>query len=228
MPYPVVSCVSAVVDNKIYVIGGQDEFEQDMNLKVVQIYDPTVNAWTLGQSAPAVVWQASAGATTGAMAPKRIYVIGGMEGFAEPLDSNYAYDPEADAWSSAASVPTARYGPACAVVDDQLYVIGGGIGFPLGTKANERYAPIGYGSPLPAETQDTLSPSPTQDSTPTPEPEQTQPTSPAPSPAPQERTPPRETENLPIFPTTLVAGLSLVSAVAVSAGFMFYFKKRKR
>jgi parallel beta-helix repeat protein len=156
MPYPVVSSVSAVVDSKIYVIGGQDEFEEDMNLKVVQIFNPAVNDWTLGQSAPAVVWQASAGATTGAMATKRIYVIGGMEGFAEPLDSNYAYDPEADAWSSAAAVPTARYGPTCAVVNDQLYVIGGGIGFPLGTTANERYTPIGYGSLLPPEPLDTV------------------------------------------------------------------------
>jgi N-acetylneuraminic acid mutarotase len=156
MLYPVVSSVSAVVDNKIYVIGGQDEFEQDMNLKVVQIYDPTVDAWTLGTPAPAVVWQSSAGATTGLMAPKRIYVIGGMAGFAEPLDSNYAYDPEADVWSSAAPVPTARYGPACGVVNDQLYVIGGGIGFPQTTTANERYTPIGYGSVSPPEPQETV------------------------------------------------------------------------
>jgi len=156
MPYPVVSSVSAVVDNKIYVIGGQDEFEQDMNLKVVQIYDPSVDAWSLGTPAPAVVWQASAGATTEAMAPKCIYVIGGMAGFAEPLDSNYAYDPEADAWSSAAAVPTARYNPACAVVNDQLYVIGGGIGFPQATTVNERYTPIGYGSLLPPEPLDTV------------------------------------------------------------------------
>jgi N-acetylneuraminic acid mutarotase len=146
MHYPVTSGVSAVVNSKIYLIGGQNEFglSGDINLKVVQIYDPSIDDWSLGTPAPVVIWQAAAGATTGVLAPKRIYVIGGNVGFANPLNSNYAYDPEADVWSSAAAVPTARYGSACGVVDDQLYVIGGGIGFPQLTAVNERYTPIGY------------------------------------------------------------------------------------
>ena len=40
-----------------------------------------------------------AGATTGEFAPKKIYVFGGMAGFAEPLNNNFVYDAENDSWS---------------------------------------------------------------------------------------------------------------------------------
>ncbi len=156
MLYPVALSVSTVLDGKIYIIGGQDEYAKDMNLKVVQIYNPNSNYWSFGASAPAVIWQACAAATTGEFAPKRIYVMGGMEGFAMPLSSNYAYDPHTNSWSSATALPTARYNPTASAVNDKLYVIGGGIGFPYVTAANEEYTPVGYGSPLPPELRDVI------------------------------------------------------------------------
>ncbi len=146
MLYSVVDGASAAVDNKIYVVGGQDEFlSGDLNVNFTQIYDPAADSWSLGNDAPvADVWEAGAGSTSGELAPKRIYVIGGIEGFGAGSNENIVYDPAADVWVTAASMPTARFNPAVAVVDDLLYVIGGGQA--MGSLAtNEQYTPIGYG-----------------------------------------------------------------------------------
>ena len=149
MPYPVVSYASAVVDKKIYVFGGQDEFNQTINLAVNQIYDTETDTWSFGASLPTVVWKSAAVATSGDLAPERIYVIGG-----QPRSSGGAanitqvYDPKGDNWSIGASMPTARFALALAVVNDTLYSMGGTSHniFP-GEDANaenEMYTPIGY------------------------------------------------------------------------------------
>jgi N-acetylneuraminic acid mutarotase len=144
IPYPVVSYASAVVDNKIYVIGGQDEFHDSLNLNFTQIYNPETDTWSQGAQTPVSIWQATAGATTGTMAPKRIYVLGGEGGFADPLDQNYIYDPETDDWTTGTPIPTARLSPAVGVVDDLIYVIGGGVGWLKTTATVEQYTPAEY------------------------------------------------------------------------------------
>jgi len=144
IPYPVVIYASAVVDNKIYVIEGQDEFHESLNLNFTQIYDPETDTWSQGAQTPVAIWQATAGATTGTMAPKRIYVLGGEGGFADPLDQNYIYDPETDDWTTGTPIPTARLSPAVGVVDDLIYVIGGGVGWLETTATVEQYTPVGY------------------------------------------------------------------------------------
>jgi N-acetylneuraminic acid mutarotase len=147
MSYPVVCYASAVVDDKIYVMGGQDEFAPpgDPNVAFNQIYDPATDTWSLGAEMPVPTWQAAAGATTGGAAPKRIYVIGASVGFGVGSNRNYAYDPKTNAWTTAASMPTARYDAAVAVVDDLLYVIGGGEAASA-IATNEQYTPFGYGT----------------------------------------------------------------------------------
>jgi len=144
IPYPVVSYASTVVDNNIYVIGGQDEFHDQLNLDFTQIYDTETDTWSQGTHIPAATWQAAAGATTGTMAPKRIYVLGGEGGFAEPLNQNYIYDPETDVWTTGTPIPTPRINPAVTVVNDLVYVIGGGIGWLESTAAVDQYTPVGY------------------------------------------------------------------------------------
>jgi N-acetylneuraminic acid mutarotase len=139
------SYASAVVDNKIYII--------DSNLN--QIYDAKTDTWSIGAPMPLSVIYTFAGATTGVNAPKRIYVFGG--GMTE------VYDPENDSWTAGADVPTNRDWFGVAVVNDQLYVIGGFTqtysDFPddwmYGPKitkyaTNEQYTPFGYGTPDPS------------------------------------------------------------------------------
>jgi N-acetylneuraminic acid mutarotase len=148
IPYPVVEYASAVVDGKIYVIGGQDEFNNPMNLDLTQIYDPETDTWIFGTSIPNVVWQAAAGATTGEMAPKRIYVMGGLpQGSLYGTDLNQIYDVATDTWTLGTHMPTARAQLHVAVVNDVLYSMGG-LPF-MNVQAtpsleNYLYTPVGY------------------------------------------------------------------------------------
>jgi hypothetical protein len=151
MPYPVVGYASEVVNGKIHVIGGQNEFhdpDDPINTDHNQIYNPENDTWSLGAPLPTVVLDAGAGATTGIMAPKRIYVIGGLPGGGgEAIKITQAYDPENDRWEFCASMPTARAWLAVAVVDDVVYAIGGSSWLFLPKKAvNEQYTPIKFGT----------------------------------------------------------------------------------
>ena len=144
--YSVGGYTSAVVDGKIYVMGGQDEFYEGFNVNFTQIYDPVTDSWSLGASLPEIVLDAAAGATTGTLAPKRIYVIGGQNMGA--FNFTQVYDPENNSWTFGAQMPTARGWLAVAVVNDLLYAIGGSprLMSPSLT-TNEQYTPFGYGTP---------------------------------------------------------------------------------
>ena len=95
----------------------------------VEVYDPATNKWTLkAYPAPAL----PSGAAT-AIVHSRIYVIGGWgpdgQGGYGPLRTARVYDPAVDRWSSAARMPTGRYGTAAAKVSaggqPRIEVIGG-------------------------------------------------------------------------------------------------------
>jgi N-acetylneuraminic acid mutarotase len=145
IPYHVSSGGSTVLDDKIYVVGGQNEYHDPMNPGFVQIYDPAVDAWKQGTPHPSPAWLGEeVAATTGLYAPKRIYVMGGYEGFGMATDANYVYDPELDVWTVGASMPLRRVGFALVVVDDLLYAIGGSNGWTVGYSENLQYTPFGH------------------------------------------------------------------------------------
>ncbi len=50
-PFKVVGSASAVVDNKIYVLGENSSSSSSYQF-VVQIYDPTSDSWSIGSPAP--------------------------------------------------------------------------------------------------------------------------------------------------------------------------------
>jgi len=132
---------SAVVDNKIYVIGSG----------AIQIYSPETNTWSTGASPLVNITlgangqSSSAVATTGFMAPKRIYVYDGS--------SLQIYNPQNDCWTFGAAPPTSRQYLGIANVNDTLYFIGGLTDDPSDLpwyytflNTNEQYTPIGYGN----------------------------------------------------------------------------------
>lgn len=126
MPQPVAAYASAVLDGKIYVISGLTSGSVRTNL--TQVYDPKADKWSLGLPIPMSVSSAAAGATTGAKAAKAIYIVGGSNA-SYPLNGQYvnqAYFPDTNSWTCAAAMPIDRAGHAAAVVDDSLYVMGGG------------------------------------------------------------------------------------------------------
>ncbi|MCZ2809402.1 MAG: hypothetical protein O2V44_08615 [Candidatus Bathyarchaeota archaeon] len=151
------SCASVVVDKKIHVIGAFPRSNSH------QIYNTETDSWSFGAPAPSGYF-AAAGATTGVMAPKRIYVFSidsefwplGLPGFV-----HHVYDPANDSWTNGASMPTGRFNVGVAVVNDMLYVIGGYIPY-IGTNkfrsaVNEQYTPFGYGTVPPDTTSPAIS-----------------------------------------------------------------------
>ena len=144
LPTAVEDYASAVVDNKIYIFGGARS-----SGRLNQRYNTETDTWSYRASLPTGVDSAAAGATTGVLAPKRIYVIGGKQNL-DAVNLNQVYDPETGKWTAGTSLPTPRFGLGVAVVNDVLYAIGGVLGWwqPM-TAVNEQYTPIGGTAPPP-------------------------------------------------------------------------------
>jgi N-acetylneuraminic acid mutarotase len=145
IPIATLDYATAVVNDKIYVISGVSSAYSDNLINPTQIYDTETDTWSQGAPIPYPIQQAAAGATTGLLAPKAIYVIGGFTGFYWPTNKNQVYNPEKDTWSSGADMPTPLFDLSATVVNDQLYAIGGCPGYLQGsTTAVEKYTPADY------------------------------------------------------------------------------------
>jgi N-acetylneuraminic acid mutarotase len=124
---------SAVVDGKIYVIGGAP-----VRLgftAVVEEYDPATDIWTRRADMP-TARQGVVAATVDGI----IYAIGGKSAERGDLSTVEVYDPVADTWTTKTDMPTRRNNPAIAVVDGIIYVIGGNPGLEI-VSAVEAYEP---------------------------------------------------------------------------------------
>jgi len=165
IPNHVAGYASAVLDNKIYIIGGATE-EPPVGwhrVNITQIYNPVTDKWSFGAPVPYALELAVACATTGEMAPKRIYVFDGYGD--KQADLNLVYEPISDEWTFCAK--QSFYGAvAVAGLNDVMYVIGGSYSElsnydPWGYNANPdpvynppppfpavncQYTPIGYGT----------------------------------------------------------------------------------
>jgi len=119
--HPMARTTSAVVNDKIYVIGGYDGFS---TLDSVFVFDPASNSWT------ALV-------TTGYFTPRqrltssvlnnKIYVFGGEDDNGNPLDTVEVFDPANNSWDSVITKDsmTARYALTASAVGNSIYVLGG-------------------------------------------------------------------------------------------------------
>jgi hypothetical protein len=99
---------------------------------VHEIYDPSTDTWTTGTPVPSTI------ANQGLMAIKygsKIHLF--------YKQYHYEYDPVADTYTAKANVPTPRTWGSCALVNDNIYVIGGySYGTPGGASTvNEVYDP---------------------------------------------------------------------------------------
>jgi N-acetylneuraminic acid mutarotase len=150
MPIPVLGCTSAMLNGKIYVIGGSRHFQVGWELTTVgstQLYDPENDAWSTQASLPIAESYGAAVTTKGVTAPVRLYFIGGSNE-THYSGTTYVYYPGLNVWGTGTSIPTPRVYLALAVVDDVLYAIGGFDGENW-LDVTEQYVPIGYGTVLP-------------------------------------------------------------------------------
>ncbi len=137
MPTKRGAAVAAVVDGKIYVIGGgttsPDSKEPSIHparphlaVGTVEEYDPATNSWRSRTPMPTPRNHAGVGVVGG-----KIYVIGGRLGaafisVATNTDVVEEYDPATDTWGAPkARMPTARSAVAYATYKDRIYIAGG-------------------------------------------------------------------------------------------------------
>ena len=126
MPTPRSNAEAAVVDGKIYVVGGLVATDRRMEstkiLKVVEVYDPHTDTWERKQDMSQRRLSFGIG-----VVERKIYVMGGANFFENQwrLDHVEAYDPDTDIWHNRPSLLTRRDGFETAVVEDSIYVIGG-------------------------------------------------------------------------------------------------------
>ena len=128
MPTARVQLAAAVVDGKIYAIGG---YNNGVLLPTVEMYNPLTNAWQKVADMPTARFRLDAAAVDG-----KIYAIGGEKNGI--LSIVEMYNPLTNAWQKVADMLTARLQFASAVVDEKIYAIGGNGGF----STVEAYAPL--------------------------------------------------------------------------------------
>jgi N-acetylneuraminic acid mutarotase len=109
---------AAVVNGKIYVIGGAGEDNKPGTS--VQLYDPATGTWAARANMPTVRGLFGTSAVGGT-----IYAIGGTTRGRDKLAVVEAYDTATDTWTRRADMPTPRNALSAAVVDGKIYAIGG-------------------------------------------------------------------------------------------------------
>jgi hypothetical protein len=109
----------AVVDGKIYVIGGSLNYSA---FSTNEMYDPETNTWTTKESMPT----ARLGFAI-AVYQNKIHVMGGEVPYNYPFSTAHeVYDPSTDTWETKKGADFGGY--FCAnVVNDKLYVMGGAL-----------------------------------------------------------------------------------------------------
>jgi N-acetylneuraminic acid mutarotase len=129
----------AVVDGKIYAMGG---YVNGRFSNLNEMYDPKTNTWVTKTPLPKprsgfgiAVYQNKIFIFGGSG-----YIYGSVPGFIETTD---VYDLETDTWTNGATMLTSRYSLGVAVVNDELYTIGGYNG-DTDLAVNEKYTPQGY------------------------------------------------------------------------------------
>ncbi|MHC4558890.1 MAG: Kelch repeat-containing protein [Planctomycetota bacterium] len=131
MPTPRWGHSVAVVNGKIYVIGGvtsETGFLNGQPISAVEEYNPATDTWTRKADMPE-----PRGYLYGShpVIDGRIYVIGGGKSAVSRVD---VYDPATDTWSRAADMPTPRILMARVTWDGKIYAFGGKTGT-LGSSA---------------------------------------------------------------------------------------------
>jgi len=115
---------ATVLDGRLYAIGGARD---GLSVSDIAAYDAAADAWTTLAPMPTPRDHLGVAALGG-----RVHALGGRtgghdHGAGDPftLTTHEVYDPEADAWTAAADMPTGRSGHALAELDGCLYAFGG-------------------------------------------------------------------------------------------------------
>ena len=131
LPTPRKGFSTAVVDDKIYLIGGtlfENDRDGPFGMSLVEVYDPQTNTWQRLTDMPTV----RTGSRTAVVAGK-IYVLAGKVGKDnqavnfKTLKVVEMYDPETDTWVRKQDMSRRRAAFGIGAVAGKIYAIGGNI-----------------------------------------------------------------------------------------------------
>jgi N-acetylneuraminic acid mutarotase len=126
MPAPLSHPNAAVLNDKIYVVGG---FLSQVHVGAQDAafeYDPAADSWR--RLAPLPTARGSVGVVA---LDGKIHAVGGRTIDRVTSALHDVYDPATNSWTSLAPLPTARDHFATAVVDGKIHVIGGRLDTPV-------------------------------------------------------------------------------------------------
>lgn len=109
---------AAVVDDRIYLIGGFD-LATNVPGDRVHVYTPATDTWTAAAPLPA-----PRGGHAAVVLSARIHVLGGGNDRTTLADHS-VYDPQTNAWTARAALPRAEGSPAAVVHAGKILAIGG-------------------------------------------------------------------------------------------------------
>ncbi|MEJ2700941.1 MAG: kelch repeat-containing protein [Sedimentisphaerales bacterium] len=122
MPTPRFNHSAAVVNGKIYIIGGvasEPSFLNGKELSAVEEYDPATDTWTRKADMPVARGYLT---KSNPVLDGKIYVIGGGKSGSSRVD---VYDPAMDTWTRGADMPTPRALLATVAWNGKIYAFGG-------------------------------------------------------------------------------------------------------
>lgn len=119
MPTARMGLVAAVINGRIYAIGGRTDGYSTSAVGTVEVFDPVTNLWTSRNPMPTPRYFAAAAVTGG-----EILVAGGAFEL-NVLRTLEAYNPLTNQWRDRTAMPTARGQLAMAEANGRLYAIGG-------------------------------------------------------------------------------------------------------
>ena len=142
MPTPRRAAGAAVVNGKIYVIGGKVNANcsypgciNPTGLTVNEEYNPATDTWTNKVAMPTGRRCLDVTSVNG-----KIYAMGGWNGIND-FSGNEEYDPITDSWTTKTAMPTAMSCMAAGAVNGKIYTIGGSDITGLNFNTNNEYTP---------------------------------------------------------------------------------------
>jgi N-acetylneuraminic acid mutarotase len=146
MPTPRDHLAAAVVNGRLYAIGGRHGSIGN-SMTINEMFDPHTQRWTA--KAPMPTRRSGMAA---AVSGRRIYIFGGedkKEIGCVTFNATESYNPDTDQWATHAQMAHARHGLGAAALDGRMYVIAGGpvSASARGGNANEAFTPPAEGKP---------------------------------------------------------------------------------
>ncbi|MEO0967330.1 MAG: kelch repeat-containing protein [Cyanobacteria bacterium J06639_18] len=124
-PNNVLDAGSAVIDDKLYMVGGKTSEGPISNVYVYEPGDPfdvSDDLWTNAPDLPGAAVENPAVVDFDG----KVYSFGGSTApFSGAVNNAFVFDPNNNSWATLPSMPTARGGANAEVLDGKIYVVGG-------------------------------------------------------------------------------------------------------